>query len=189
MYASPSPCVLPAEVAEIIIQTQTRHRTPEDVFTTHTATFSEPVYGSLAPYLLLTQKELSSIPGIGKRRQTYAAEMLKKAALRTRHPSESVHDRARQVYGSIEMTPLQALLVVSAFSGNSVTAQYMESPAVKVIVSITPGITIGSLVNYLDTGLHRLFDAHEVAIDKRHIGNIEAELNSRVPTWRQSFLS
>ena len=164
-----------------------RTSAPEEVFGPHTKVLSPIGCNSLAPFLLLTKTELLTMPGIGKNRQQLVAALLEKRGLRTRLCEESVHTRAKTLFGSVADTPAQALLVVSALSGQGTSAYFAESPALRVMVKLAPKLTIGQVVAYIDSDLELFFIDQDVSIDKRHVANIKVELESRIPNWRLSM--
>lgn len=143
------------------------------------------LHGNLAPLLLMTASGLRRMNGIGKSREMFIHEVLEEAGLRLRLEEERVHARARSLFGSIEDTPVQALLVISVISGASTVEFYMNSPVVGLISRLTPDMTIGEIKAHSRTqqSLSDYFSRQGVEIDSRRIRDKFDELSSRLNPW------
>ncbi|UTX51023.1 hypothetical protein KI440_02340 [Candidatus Saccharibacteria bacterium TM7i] len=152
---------------------------------------NERLCENIAPLLLMSGPSMRKLDGIGPGRAVFIRDALTAAQLRLRYEEERVHERAKMLFGSIEQTPIQALLVTSALSGGYVADVHVHSPAVQLIAQRTSIRTIGELMGHLasKTQLARYFDLSGLAIDARHVRDTFVELESRLQPWRLSLNS
>lgn len=145
------------------------------------------LHGNIAPLLLMTNHRMRQLEGIGKSRALFIEEVLEATDLRLRYEEERVHERAATLYGSVENTPVQALLVVSTLSGTYTFGFFAPSPAVALVSRLTPSMTIGELRSYMKSPqqLSGYFDLVGCAIDSHRVDNAYSELFSRLDTWRK----
>ncbi len=173
------------------------HPTIDDVFGVQpgimagqvTRLLNERLNGSIAPLLLMTDAGLRNLNGFGKSRILFVKESLDAAGLRLRLQDERVHARARRLFSSVDQTPAQAMLIVSALDGGNVADFYADSPAVRLMTQMTPGITIGDIVEVCTSidSLTKHFNDRGVDIDRRRIRASHDELSSRITPWMPSL--
>lgn len=154
-----------------------------------TKLLNERLHGSIAPLLLMTDTGLRNLNGFGKSRILFVKECLEAAGLRLRLQDERVHARARRLFGSVDETPAQAMLIISALDGGNVTDFYVDSPAVRLVTQVSPGITIGDLFQACSSvgSLTEYFNEQGVDIDVRRVRAKHDELSSRLAPWIPSL--
>lgn len=152
---------------------------------------NKQLLGSIAPLLLSSTIGMRRIDGIGKTRAIFIQEALQDAQLRLRYEEERVHIRAKDLYGSVDDTPVQALLVISTLSGAFTFGFFAPSPAVELIARLTPNLTIGALSLYTESveSLSCYFEVAGCSIDERHVRDTHYELTSRLSPWRSALTS
>ena len=81
------------------------------------------------------------------------------------------------------------MLIVSALDGGNVADFYADSPAVRLMTQMTPGITIGDIVEVCTSidSLTKHFNDRGVDIDRRRIRASHDELSSRITPWMPSL--
>lgn len=152
---------------------------------------NKQLLGSLAPLLLSSTIGVRRIDGIGKTRALFVQEALEDKQLRLRLEEERVHIRAKDLYGSVDNTPVQALLVISTLSGAFTFGFFAPSPAVELIARLTPSLTIGELSTHAENveSLSHYFAMAGCSIDERHVRDTHYELTSRLSPWRPALIS
>ena len=139
--------------------------------------------GSIAPILLLTEQSLAEVDGIGPKAMRFLKERLEAYRLEMRDFCERVDDRAVQLYGSIDKTPIQALYVMSASAGIATFSHYYDSPAVKLLSRLNPSMTIGDLIEMDRVQLGQYFALHGVSIDSHRSNILINEITARLRSW------
>ncbi len=148
---------------------------------------STAFHGSAAPLLLLTQQELRSVNGMGRKRVACVQHVLAQADLRSRLPQERVFARARVLYGSVAETPVQALLIGSMVSRDITDGYFNPSPAVKFICTVDGTMTIGAMHEILQSSLGGYLELQGIAMDSRRVRDAYDELSSRLHLWEQAL--
>ena len=147
------------------------------------------LHGNICPILLMSYPEIRAIPGLGKSRFSYLQIALSDNLLRCKLPEERVHDRARMLYGSIENTPIQSLLVTSTVNADMTYVFFTPSHAVKMLCDIDDEMTLGELDNHLKQGLVEFFDMFGFGISENRARRIARELEGRIEPWRHHAAS
>ena len=139
--------------------------------------------GSIAPILLLTEQSLAEINGIGLKTMRFIKNRMEAHRLVPRDFCERVDNRAVQLYGGIDKTPIQALYIMSANAGIATFSHYYASPAVQLLSRLNPTMTIGELIEMDRVQLGQYFGLHGVTIDSHRSNILINEITERLRSW------
>lgn len=146
---------------------------------------------SIAPLLLLRDKDFSTrgengqpmVSGIGPKSLQLIKRRLSDHSLRLREMEESIYLRAKTLYGSSELVPIQALYVIAIHTEGFVRTQYHRSRPVALICLQNNAMTIGELTEMTREGVREYLRLSGLDIDDSHMRLLVNELRNRLQLW------
>ena len=184
---SNAPRTMPSLEEVFISDASTEAGVERKVFTTLRQHFSE----SIAPLLLLREQDFSArdengqptLSGIGPKSIQLIKRRLGEHDLRLRVMEESIYLRAKTLYGSIDLVPIQALYVVSIHTGGAVQTQFFRSRPIALICMQNNTMTMGELTSMTKKGVRDYLQLSGLDIDDAHMRLMVDELRNRLQLW------